>query len=147
MVAPRARLTTPSMTGEHTRLWPYRHVATRFLNVVTRPFAGWAPGFAILTHVGRKTGRTYHTPINVFRRGSDYVFFLTYGTEVDWVRNVLTAGHASLRTRGRNVELADPILIDDPERRLAPAPVRAIGRLIGATRFVRMRAVRALDPP
>jgi deazaflavin-dependent oxidoreductase (nitroreductase family) len=129
------------MTEEHTRLWRYRHVATRYLNVVTRPFAGWMPGFGILMHVGRSSGRTYRTPINVFRRGSDYVFFLTYGTEVDWVRNVLASGRASLRTRGRDVELVDPILIEDPERRIAPPPVRAIGRLIGATRFVRMRAV------
>jgi hypothetical protein len=39
--------------------------------------AGWLPGFAILTHVGRRSGRVYRTPINVFRRGDQYLFALT----------------------------------------------------------------------
>ena len=124
---------------EHTRLWPFRHVATRYLNPLTRPIAGWAPGFGILTHRGRKTGRTYRTPINVFRRGEHYMFFLTYGPDVEWVKNVLAAGRCLLRTRGRDVTLIEPELIADPERRMAPAVVRPIGRLLGAKRFVRMR--------
>jgi hypothetical protein len=34
---------------------------------ITGLFAGWLPGFGILTHVGRKSGKVYRTPINVFR--------------------------------------------------------------------------------
>jgi deazaflavin-dependent oxidoreductase (nitroreductase family) len=114
----------------------------QYLNPVTRLFAGWAPGFGILTHRGRKTGRPYRIPINVFRRGDDFVFFLTYGADVDWVRNVLAAGTCILRTRGRDVTLVEPQLIADPERRLAPIPARAVGRLIGASQFVRMRSAK-----
>jgi deazaflavin-dependent oxidoreductase (nitroreductase family) len=125
---------------EHTRLWPFRHVATRYLNPLTRLFAGWAPGFGILTHRGRKSGRTYYTPINVFRRGDEYVFFLTYGPDVEWVRNVFAEGRCVLRTGGRDVALIEPELITDPERRMAPAVVRPVGRLLRATQFVRMRA-------
>lgn len=124
-----------------SRLWRFRHVATRYLDPILRPGAGWMPGFGVLTHRGRRTGRTYRTPLNVFRRGDEYVFFLTYGSDVDWVKNVLTAGRCVLRTRGRNVELAEPELVSDPERRLVPQPVRSIGRLLGATEFVRMRAL------
>ena len=36
-------------------------------NRITGPFVPWLPGFGLLTHVGRKSGRTFHTPINVFR--------------------------------------------------------------------------------
>lgn len=123
----------------HSRLWGLRRVVTRSLNPVTRLFAGWVPGFGILAHRGRKTGRQYRIPINVFRRGDDFVFFLTYGADVDWVKNVFVAGTCSLRTRGRDVILAEPELITDTERRLAPLPARAVGRLIGASQFVRMR--------
>jgi deazaflavin-dependent oxidoreductase (nitroreductase family) len=126
---------------ERSRLWGFRHVATRYLNPITRPFAGWVPGFGVVTHRGRATGRTYRTPVNVFRRGDEYVFFLTYGSDVDWVKNVLADGRCTILTRGRNVSLAEPDLVTDPERRLAPAPVRAVGRVLGATRFLRMRAV------
>ena len=124
---------------EHTRLWRARHVATRYLNPLTRLFAGRLPWFGILIHRGRTTGRTFRTPINVFRRGDSYVFFLTYGSDAGWVKNVFAAGGCVLRTRGRDVELVDPELISDPERRLVPFAVRVVGRLIGATRFVRMR--------
>jgi len=69
-----------------------RPFTTRFINPVTRLFAGRMPGFAILTHVGRTSGKTYRTPINVFRRGDSYVFALTYGSDVHWVKNVMAAG-------------------------------------------------------
>jgi hypothetical protein len=37
-----------------------------FTNRITSLFAGWLPGFGILTHVGRKSGKVYRTPVNVF---------------------------------------------------------------------------------
>lgn len=131
--------------GSRSRLWRYRRLVERYVNPVTRLFAGWVPGFGILTHRGHKTGRPYRTPINVFRRGDDYVFFLTYGSDVHWVKNVLSAGECSLRTRGREVILREPVLITDPERRVAPLPARAVGRVIGAERFLRMRVSEGDD--
>ena len=53
-------------------------------NHVTGPFARWLPGFAIVTHVGRRSGTVYHTPVNVFRDGNRYAFALTYGADSDW---------------------------------------------------------------
>lgn len=125
---------------ERTRMWGLRHLATRYLNPITRLFAGWLPGFGIMTHEGRTTGRTYRTPINVFERGGHYVFFLTYGSDVQWVKNVLAAGGCSLRTRGRDVALVDPELSTDADLRIAPPVVRWVGRLVGMTQFMRMRA-------
>jgi hypothetical protein len=77
----------------------------------------------------------------VFRRGDAYFVFLTYGSDVQWVKNVLAAGSCSLETRGRVVELVEPELITDPELRPAPPHVRFVERRIaGATQYVRMRA-------
>ena len=81
------------------------HFNRRVTNRLTRHIAWWAPGFAIVTHVGRRSGRTYRTPVNVFRDGDRYVFALTYGRDADWVRNVLAAGRCEIRTRGRTVRL------------------------------------------
>lgn len=122
-------------------MWRIRPFVNRYLNRLTRPMATRLPGFAILTHRGRRTGRTYQTPINVFRRGHDYFFFLTYGSDVQWVKNVLAGGSCTIETRGRIVELVEPELITDPELRPAPAPVRFIEqRLAGVTQYLRMRA-------
>jgi deazaflavin-dependent oxidoreductase (nitroreductase family) len=124
-----------------TRMWPFRHVAVRYVNPVTRRVAGKLPAFGVLTYRGRKTGRPYHTPINVFRRGDAYFFFLTYGSDAQWVKNVLAAGSCSLETRGRVVELVEPELITDPELRPAPPVVRFVERRIaGVTQYLRMRS-------
>jgi len=122
-------------------MWRLRPIVNRYLNRLTRPMAGRLPGFAILTHRGRTSGRTYSTPINVFRRGEDYYFFLTYGSDSQWVKNVLANGSCSIETRGRTVELADPELVLDPD--LAPAPplVRFLERRIaGVTEYLHMHA-------
>ena len=112
----------------------------KVINPITRRFVGFVPGFALLTHVGRKSGRTYHTPINVFRRGDHYVFALTYGSDVQWLKNIFAAGSVEMRTRGRDIRLVEPELIIDPELRLMPVPLRIAGRLNRVTEFLRMRA-------
>jgi deazaflavin-dependent oxidoreductase (nitroreductase family) len=120
-------------------MWPLRHFVTRFINPITRLFAGHMPSFGMLTYSGRKTGRIYHTPINVFRRGDEYIFVLTYGSDASWVKNALAAGECRLRTRGRDVRLTHPQLVIDAKQSLVPAPIRFIGRLGNVTEFVRMR--------
>jgi deazaflavin-dependent oxidoreductase (nitroreductase family) len=117
-----------------------RPFTTHLFNPVSRRFAGWLPGFGVLSYVGRKSGRLYRTPINVFQRGDDYVFALTYGSEVDWVKNVLAAGDCDMRTRGRDVHLVEPELFVDPTRHLMPLPVRVVLRLNDVEEFLRMRA-------
>jgi deazaflavin-dependent oxidoreductase (nitroreductase family) len=128
-------------TRGRTRLWRFRRGVNRYINPITRPVARRLPTFAILTHRGRKTGRTYRTPINVFRRCNRYFFFLTYGSDVQWVKNVLATGSCSIETRGRVVELVEPELVTDPKLGPAPPHVRFVERRIaGATQYVRMRA-------
>ena len=128
-----------------TRMWRFRHVATRYVNPVTRRVARKLPTFGVLTYRGRKTGRIYQTPINVFRRGDAYFFFLTYGSDAQWVKNVLAGGSCSIETRGRTVELTEPKLITDPDLRPAPPPVRFIERRIaGVTQYLQMRAASSI---
>lgn len=111
----------------------------RRVNPVTRPVAKRLRSFAILTHRGRKSGRSYQTLINVFRRG-DHFFYLTYGSDVHWVKNVLASGSCTIETRGRVVELVEPERITDPELRPAPAHVRFVERRIaGVDQYLRMR--------
>lgn len=113
----------------------------RVTNRITRPLAGRLPGFAIVTHTGRRSGRTYRTPVNAFRDGEGYIIALTYGAETDWVRNVQAAGGCEIVTRGRSVRLTNPRLVDDPSRCWAPPPVRLILGLIGATQYLRLTRV------
>ena len=127
------------MTRSRTRITWLRPFTNRVINPVTRRFAGWLPGFAILHNVGRRTGRRYETPINVFKRGDAYVFALTYGTEVQWLRNIVAAGGCTMEHRGHTIELVDPKIIHDPLLQQMPPPVRIIGRLNDVTDLLVMR--------
>jgi deazaflavin-dependent oxidoreductase (nitroreductase family) len=122
-----------------TRMTRLRPFTTRLFNPLARRFAGRLPWFGILTYHGRVSGRTYRTPLNVFRRGDSYVFALTYGGDTQWVKNVVAAGTCTLRTRGRDVRLVEPELFRDPSRRLMPRPVRVILGLNDVNEFLRMR--------
>ena len=116
-----------------------RPFTTRIVNPVTRRFAGWLPWFGILTYRGRKSGKEYRTPMNVFRRGDAYVFALTYGSDVDWVKNVVAAGECGLRTGRRNLRLVEPELFVDPKQRQMPLLIGAFLRFNRVTEFMRMR--------
>ena len=115
----------------------------RVTNRITRHIASWMPGFAIVSHVGRHSGRLYRTPVNVFRDGDRYVFALTYGADSDWVENVLAAGGCELETRRKTVELRDPKRFTDPTRHLIPIPARWILRLIDVNDFMTLRPTTA----
>jgi deazaflavin-dependent oxidoreductase (nitroreductase family) len=99
------------------------------LNRLTRHIAPWAPGFGVVVHRGRKSGKTFRTPINVFVRDNSYVFALTYGPQSDWVRNVLAAGGCELVTRRTAVQLTEPRLEHNEVRNDLPLVVRTILRI------------------
>ena len=106
---------------------------------LVRPLAPRLPLFGVLTVRGRTSGRTYSTPLNVFHSGGEYVFALTYGSDVNWVQNVLASGSADLTERGRVVRLGQPRLFRDPRGRAMPFVVRQFLRLIGVSEFLAMR--------
>jgi deazaflavin-dependent oxidoreductase (nitroreductase family) len=116
-----------------------------FTNRITRLFAGWLPGFGILTHVGRKSGKVYRTPINVFRASNGFIIALTYSSQSEWVKNVLAADRCELKTRGKKYQLSTPNVVRDPTRRRFPIPVRLVLRIVGADEYMELWS--AQTPP
>ena len=115
----------------------------RVTNRVAGHVAGRLPGFGIVQHRGRRSGRPYRTPINVFRVSGGYVAALTYGTDTDWVKNVLAAGGCELEVRRRRVRLTDPRVVHDETRHDMPLGVRRLLAVLGVTDFLYL----AVAPP
>jgi len=109
-----------------------------FTNRITGLFAGWLPGFGILTHVGRKSGKVYRTPINVFRASNGFIVALTYSSQSEWVKNVLAACGCELKTRGKKYQLSAPKVVRDPTRCRFPIPVRLVLRVVGADEYMEL---------
>lgn len=109
-----------------------------FTNRITSLFAGWLPGFGILTHVGRKSEKFYRTPVNVFRAPNGFVVALTYSSQCEWVKNVVAAGGCEVKTHRRKYQLSAPSVVRDPTRRRFPIPVRIVLRIVGADEYMEL---------
>jgi deazaflavin-dependent oxidoreductase (nitroreductase family) len=114
-------------------------------NRVVGPAARRLPGFAIVMHVGRRSGRVYATPVNLFTAENRYVIALMYGSDSQWVLNVLAAGAVDIETRGQRLHLVGPEVVQDAQRSLVPTSVRQILRLVNVSEFMLLRRVGA-DP-
>ncbi|HLH58349.1 MAG TPA: nitroreductase family deazaflavin-dependent oxidoreductase [Streptosporangiaceae bacterium] len=109
------------------------------LNRLTRRIAPRLPGLGVVVHRGRRSGRVYRTPVNVFAQPDGYVFALTYGPDADWVRNVLAAGGCELLTHGRRVRLTEPRVFRDETRAAIRAPERYVLPLLRVSDFLAMK--------
>jgi len=114
----------------------------RLVNPLVLAIAGrrWMPVVGILRHRGRRSGRTYSTPLGMRPLGGAFVMPRTFGENAAWYRNVLAAGRCVVTYRGREYALVDPEVID--YRAAAPAfprYERLQFRLLGIDEFLRMR--------
>ncbi len=95
--------------------------------------------FALLRHVGRKSGKTYEIPIMVWPVEEGFVIVLTYGPNVDWLRNLQAAGQGSLRWHKREYVFQKPEFIDAKTAQAALPPfIRLVLRINGAHEFIRI---------
>jgi deazaflavin-dependent oxidoreductase (nitroreductase family) len=118
-----------------------RSIARVNRRVTNRLLGGLAtrlPGFGVVVHTGRRSRRQYRTPVNVFRRGDRFTIALTYGSNADWVRNVLAEDRCTLESRGRTLRLSRPHLYHDESRRSVPAPVRLVLGLVNVNDFLEL---------
>ena len=112
-----------------------RSVATfnkRVTNHITKPFARHLGGFGVVHHVGRKSGRSYETPVNCWIKEGIVTVALTYGSDVDWLKNLEAAGGGEVEIRGEKIKIGSPVDVDTEE---------GLARMSG---FVRS-ALRGLD--
>jgi deazaflavin-dependent oxidoreductase (nitroreductase family) len=118
-----------------------RRMATFNRHVTNRLLGGAAtrlPGFGVVLHAGRRSGRRYRTPVNVFRTPNGYLLALTYGSGAEWVKNVLAANGCELVTRGKTERLGNPRLFRDDRQTRVPILVRLVLRLAHVSEFLEL---------
>jgi len=125
------------MNKDNKRL---RTFVKHFVNPLLRNFAHASHDpFALLRHVGRRSGKTYEIPIMVWRVEDGFVIALTYGPQVDWLRNLQAAGQGSLRWHKQEYVFQKPEFIDAKTALPAlPSFIQQILRLRGAHQFVKL---------
>src|SRR5262245_42330486 len=86
-------------------------ISRRVTSPIQRSWAGFAPTFGILEHVGRKSGKAYRTPLTVFPTGDGVAIMLTNGPNRDWLKNITAADDGRMMRHGRTFEVADPQVV------------------------------------
>lgn len=78
------------------------------------------PLYGVLEHRGRRSGKTFHTPV-VVRLATDgrFIVPMPWGLTTDWYRNIQTAGECGMRWQGRRYQLRNPEVIDRTTARAA----------------------------
>ena len=117
-----------------------RNFNKHYFNRLIQRFAGVShTPFALIRHVGRRSGKPYETPIIVMPQNHGFVIALTYGPKVDWYRNVQSAEQATLLWHNQEYALKQPEVISAQAGLAAfPPPFRQILGLLGTRDFVRM---------
>jgi deazaflavin-dependent oxidoreductase (nitroreductase family) len=122
-----------------------RRINRAITNPLMRPLAVRVPPLAIAHHVGRKSGRSYQTPVLAFPTDEGFVTPLPYGTDTDWCLNWLEAGHGLLETHRGRTAVANPRIVSARDALpLLPAILRPALRLLALPGFlvVERRATR-----
>src|SRR5262245_11587928 len=128
------------MQHDHFRkrfLW----MLSNTLNRVTTPLARSRHGpFSLIRHVGRKSGRTYETPVILVKVAEGFIAELTYGENGNWYRNIVAAGGCIVVHHGREYEVTriEPC---SPERGVSayPPPFRLILKAAARKEFRLLR--------
>ncbi|HLI09674.1 MAG TPA: hypothetical protein VKV40_24140 [Ktedonobacteraceae bacterium] len=110
------------------------------LNPLTLTFAGRAGmPYAILSHVGRHSGKSYATPLLMQPVAQGWIVPLTYGTVTDWYRNIERVGQCRIQWQGKSFLAGRPERVDATRALpLFPLALRLALRIAGIRQFVRL---------
>ena len=98
---------------------PYPRWLAKINRAVFNPRQVKKGAYPVVTHVGRTSVLSYQTLLDAYPTKTGYVLVARYGPSSDWVRNVVTAGSATLRVDGTNHALHSPRLVSLDEARAA----------------------------
>jgi deazaflavin-dependent oxidoreductase (nitroreductase family) len=92
-----------------------------------------------LHHTGRRSGKEYVVPVLAHRSGQSFLIPLSYGTNVDWLRNVQASGGCAIVRNGVRYATVAPAIVPMAEaaRSLSSRRMRMFG-LMGIESFVRL---------
>ena len=103
----------------------------KYMNPAVRRIARFLPTFAVIKHRGRKSGRSYETVVNAYRKRRVLAILLGHGN-ADWVKNVVAAGEADVRLFGRDLHVTNARVVPaGADAEGLPLIARLGGRRVG----------------
>jgi deazaflavin-dependent oxidoreductase (nitroreductase family) len=123
--------------------WINRNILNPIVLRIAGPLA-----ISVVQHIGRRTGRSYQTPVFAEQTSDGFIVGLIYGADTDWCRNVLAARGAVLVYHGHELRLVNPSVIDPAAARaVLPLGIWLIHRMLGTSGFLTLRHPRDESAP
>lgn len=88
----------------------FENFQNKYMNPIAVPLARVVPGITVITHRGRKSGKTYETAISAYRKGNSVAIMRAHG-KTNWVKNILAAGTADIRLGRLDLHLVNPRIV------------------------------------
>ena len=89
---------------------------------------------SVIEHVGRRSGKTYETPVDIIETTTRLLIALPYGARTDWLRNVLAAGAATVVSGGERIPVERPAVVATADvEELIPVRTLRTLRLFGVS--------------
>jgi deazaflavin-dependent oxidoreductase (nitroreductase family) len=89
---------------------------------------------SVIEHVGRRSGKTYETPVDIIETTTRLLIALPYGARTDWLRNVLAAGSATVVSGGERISVERPAVVATADvEELIPVRTLRTLRLFGVS--------------
>jgi deazaflavin-dependent oxidoreductase (nitroreductase family) len=109
MSASSSRQDHPNNAPGVPMLFPpaFERFQIKYINPMLRPLSKRLPGFAVIKHRGRTSGKGYETIVTAYRKGSVLAIGLAHG-KTNWVKNVLAAGDADIHVGRKDLHLVNP---------------------------------------
>lgn len=99
---------------------------------------------SVIRHAGRTSGRIYETPVGAVPTDDGFVIALPYGTQADWLKNVLAAGSATVVNEGCTYDVAQPEIVPmDVVADDFPEAEQRTHRVFGVDQALRVRRAEA----
>jgi len=112
-----------------------------FTRLVLRLAGGrLTPLYGVIEHRGRRSGEMFRTPVVARPTLDGFIVPMPLGEGTDWYRSVRAAGGCTIRWKGRDYPVGEPVVLSGDEARAEFGRFQAamMGRL-GIEQAVRLR--------
>lgn len=134
-----------SSQGLHKKFMDGIRIFNKYIfNRITLALAKRGKGpFSIVCHKGRRSGRMFQTPVLASYHEGVIIIPLSYGEDVDWLKNVLAQGGCEIFRMDRKINAVNPEVIGSTHAFASlPEDRRELFQRFKMEKFLRLQAIK-----
>jgi deazaflavin-dependent oxidoreductase (nitroreductase family) len=119
---------------------PQLAAVSRRLNPLVLPLTRRVPPLAVLHHRGRRSGRSFDTPVQAYHTRDGWLVGLAYSNHAPFALNLFAAGDGEMTRAGRRYRITKPRRVGREALKTLPALAALQMRAVGIDEFLQFDA-------